>query len=371
MPRPTSAESVRPSDRGRPEPSSRGPSLLGWVAIASIVASFVLVTQTRAVGGDPAQMLAAGNGPLRPMISRELPGVSWDPYFTYDGHRYFAVATDLSGSRVPEVIEDPVYWYQRILYPALTSGFGVLSGRALLWAMIIWTVIAFVWGVGAVHLLGRDLGLSWLAPLAALANLGTILAVSLLTADPLAIALFFTGVWAWNRARHGTAATLLCLATLAKEVFLLPLVVMGFFSLMRRGWRTTIPYALAVIPAVVWRLILMFRFPTGSGTGGSLAWPGLGLAHGMSMWGQVGTRDAVFAVLALIILVAGILTMWHPRAFWRWLALPWIAIGMVGSHWVWDFGNNALRVISPLITIVILAALDLKQPRIRPTPASP
>ena len=77
------------------------------------------------------------------------------------------------------------------------------------------------------------------------------------------------------------------------------------------------------------------------------------------MWGSNEARDIAYLAVALLAMAGGIATIWHPRTIWAWLAIPWVTVGLMGSHWVWDFGNNAVRVISPLISIVILAAFDL------------
>lgn len=364
-----------PEAAERPETSATRPplSFWGWIGLGLFIGVLTLIAQTKSVGDDAAQLLAAGDGRVAEAVAQEFPGVAWDPGFTHDGHRYYAMALDPWGRSIPELSKDPIYWYQRIAYPAISGAFGLLSGRSLLWSMIAIVVAGFAWTVGVTHLLSRELGLNWLSPMASLVNVGGLLGVSLLTSDPLAVALFFTGVWLWMKTRHPQAGVVLAISILTKEVFAAPVLVLALYQLMKHRKRSAVPYLVALVPAISWRLLLLARFGLDTGDGGSIGLPGAGIAQAWETWAFNGPRDIAFLTVALLALVAGIATIWHPRKLWAWLALPWVAIGLVGSHWVWDFGNNAVRVISPLITIVILAAFDMfsSKTQVINQPASP
>ncbi len=345
-----------------------------WLALALMTGILVLASQIRAVGNDPADLLAVGDSPLSQVVSKQFPGVAWDPAFKHDGHRYYAMALDLSGHSVPQLIGDPVYWYQRIAFPLIASAFGLLSGRLLLWSMIVWTLAGYVWSVGAVYLWTKDLRLHWLSPAFALANLGTLLGLSLLTADPIAIALFFTGVWLWNRERDRSAGLWMALAILTKEVFAVAVLAVAAFNFIKRKRSTAIPYLVSILPAAAWRIILMFRFGLGNGDGGGLGLPGAGLWSAFPVWPSNNPRDVLFLAATILAIVVGVWTVTQRTTIWPWLALPWVAVGLVGTHWVWDYGNNASRVLSPLLTISALALLyrfDRSRREFPPTPASP
>ena len=348
-------------------------SVWGWIGLGLFIGALTLFAQTKSVGNDPAQLLAAGDGRVSEAVVQQFPGVEWDPTFTHDGHRYYAIALDPWGRSIPELSKDPIYWYQRIAYPAISGAFGLLSGRALLWSMIAIVLAAFAWTVGVTHLLSRQLDLHWMSPMASLLNVGGLLGVSLLTSDPMAVALFFSGVWRWMRGRHRSAGIVFALSIMTKEVFAAPVLVLALHQLTKDQKQSALPYLVALVPAVAWRFFLMVRFGIDSGDGGSIGIPGYGIVQAWPTWAANGSRDIAFLTVALLAMVAGIATIWHPRKLWAWLALPWVAIGLVGSHWVWDFGNNAVRVISPLITILILAAFDLfgSKARVATQPAHP
>ncbi len=184
------------------------------------------------------------------------------------------------------------------------------------------------------------------------------LGVSLLTVDPLALAMFVTGLWAWNRHNEAGAGVWMSLAVLAKEV--LPRACGRARSVQsrERGRRATIPYLLSALPAMTWRGILVLRLPGSAGSGGSLGFPGVGLLRAIRVWSAVGPRDLLFTLLALLFMGLGVASIWHRNRIWKWLMLPWVLIGLVSSRWVWGVGNNALRVLAPLLTLGILATID-------------
>src|SRR5688572_7441323 len=122
--------------------------VLGWFLAGCMAAAFVITIQAQAIGGNPAQLLAAGSGPLQPIVSDELGFSDWDPAFTHDGHRFYAMATDPLGREVPELMLNPAYRYQRIAYPVVAGIGSLLGGRALLWSMIVWSALGMAVSVG-------------------------------------------------------------------------------------------------------------------------------------------------------------------------------------------------------------------------------
>ena len=90
--RPTSDTSANAGgERGSGSPPVL--SLAGWCLVAAAVGAFALLAQINALGGQPAQVLAAGDGPVAAYVAEQLPGTEWDPSFIHDGHRFFAVAS--------------------------------------------------------------------------------------------------------------------------------------------------------------------------------------------------------------------------------------------------------------------------------------
>lgn len=341
-----------------PEASSFVWGMIGWCLLALVIGVLALYAQVQSIGGQTAQILAAGSGPLAEYTSDQLPGTSWDPTFIHDGHRFFAVASDLAGKEVPGLIEDPSYRYARILYPAIASGFGLFNGTALLWGMLITSLGAYIWSVAATFAIGNMLDLPWLTPMVTLSNVGLLLGLMLVTADPLAIALYLTGVAFALRYQHLRSALFLGLAGLAKEAFLVGAIGIAAWHVIQRRPRAALPYFLSVIPTVVWMTILRLRYGGGLDDSDNLGLPLGGILESAEIWSQTGLRDRAFVAVAAASIVAGLLVLAVRRRLWAWLTLPWVVVGLVASHWVWDFGNNAVRVLAPLLTIVALAFLD-------------
>ncbi len=59
---------------------------------------------------------------------------------------------------------------------------------------------------------------------------------------------------------------------------------------------------------------------------------------------------------ALLVLLAAALATITPNRLLRWLLIGWVGVGLISSQFVWEFGNNALRVLAPLWTLAALAA---------------
>ena len=61
----------------------------------------------------------------------------------HDGQIYFAVAHDLYGHVVSELIFTPAIRYRRPLFPLLSSMGGLVDGRGVLWLSAVWITLGF------------------------------------------------------------------------------------------------------------------------------------------------------------------------------------------------------------------------------------
>jgi hypothetical protein len=344
--------------------------VLAWFIVGCLAAGFLIAIQARAVGGDPAHLLAAGSGPLQPLVSEELQFRDWDPAFTHDGHRFYAVAMDPLGSEVPELMLNPAYRYQRIAYPIVAGIGGLLGGSALLWSMIVWSALGMAVAVGATAAIAERLDLPPLTPLLIVANPGIWLGVQLLTGDVLAAALLLTAVVFWLDETPTATVALLIVAALTKEIIVLVAISWALFEWSYGESRhRAAALASSVVPAGLWFVWLQSTMGDGVDSGENITWPFAGIIAGLRGLSGAPERDRIFTALALAMLIAGIYFLLRRRNLWSYLGVPFALAGILGSHWIWSHGNNALRIIAPLGVFAGLALLDRRQTASRP--ASP
>ncbi len=309
--------------------------------------------QSVAVGGLEGLLQVGEDSNLRPLIEEQLGDVPLAPQGGHDGQIYYAVALDLDGDSVPPLLDHAAYRYRRIAYPAISSLFGLLDGRALLFGMITTTVLASAIAAGLTAAFSvRASGSEWLA-LAVVANPGVWLSVRLLTADIAALALMILGLWWLFRPSRLLAPSAFALSTLAKDVFLTTPAGLTLTNLRAR-WRLLVVPAVSLLAWMTWLTIRMGEGFTGRG---NLAWPLMGLIEASDVWGNQDFADILYLVFAVASVLTGLVASFR-RSWLRWPIVAWSVLGVISSSWVWDLGNNAARVFSPIAVLLALSFLD-------------
>jgi hypothetical protein len=327
---------------------------LKWGIIGVLVAAFLLLTQSMAVGGFTGLLDVGELSALRPLIERELGELSLAPGYGHDGQIYYAIALDLRGEFVPDLLDHAGFRYRRILMPLLASGFGLLGGWPLLYGMILVTVLSTGLATGAAALIAHRGRLTQLAALAVLLNPGVWLSIRLLTADILALGLML-GALAMLTSRRRLSAATFALATLAKDTFLMTPAGLAV-TRDRRKWLPLILSVVALVAVMAWTTVTV---GDGFAARGNLTWPLVGIAQASSNWSNLGVGDIIFLIFALVSVFAGLIIGVRHRTWLRWPILTWSVLGLISSSWVWDFGNNAARAFAP---IAVLVALSLAGP---------
>lgn len=300
--------------------------------------------------GGPAGLIQVGAASsLRPMIEAELGEIPLSPGSGHDGQIYYAMGLDLRGEVVPELVDHGGYRYRRILFPLLSSGFGLLEGWPLLIGMIVITVLSAALAVGAFAVIAARGGLSELATLALLANPGFWLSIRLLTADTLAIGLMLGALAVLANLR--LSATGFALATLAKDAFIITPAGLAL-SRDRKRWILVIVPAVALVAVMTWTTL---SFGDGFTGRGNFSLPFVGMVDASRNWPNLGTADLVFLGFALLSVIAGLIFGVLRKSWLRWSILGWSVLGVLSSNWVWDFGNNAARVFTPIAVLIVLS----------------
>ena len=331
-------------------------SLARWFLLGCSVAIALQVLQVISLGGDRTALLSVGTeSPLRSLIELELGEVTLVPGPGHDGQMSYLIARN-PGGEVGEVLDHAGYRYRRILYPALAGGLGSLSPEATLWGLQIWAVAGMGLATASVAAAAAALRLPPWVILGVVANPGVWQSVQLLTPDVLALGLALAGLALCLEGRWTIGAVLLAASALTKDQYLVTaLGLAGWAWWSQRDRRNAL--LLAVLPG---GLLSMWAWMVGPVEGlavrGNISLPGAGLLLSAGRWAEDGARGFLFATLAALGLAAGTASaLLARRSLYAWLTLPWVALGLISSTWVWDHGNNVLRVLAPVWVFATLS----------------
>ncbi len=348
--------------------------LVAWFFIGVLVAVSLQWLQVRALGGDWTALVNAGEtSALRPLIEAELGPVATLERAGHDGQFSYLIAVDpLGRGPAPDVFDHGAYRYRRILLPALGGGFGSLDGRGALAGLIVWSAVGMGLATAAIADLGTSFGTRPWVVAGVLANPGVWLSVQLLTPDVLALGLALGGVAIWRRGHRVSGVVALALAGLAKDQYLLVAAGLAGWEWFRDNRREAVALmAGAAAPLMAWAFWLTATMGQGLTPRGNFSAPLAGILGAAPGWQETSTKDLVFSVVAIVGLVlAAIVPLLARSRFLRWLTWPWVILAVISSGWVWNLGNNSLRVFAPLLTLALLglAIMAASQPDPDPAP---
>ena len=324
---------------------------LRWFLLAVVVGVVLVWAEAQSSDGLAGLLRVGDESVARPIVEEELGTVPLTEGFGHDGQFFYAVGIDLNGDVMSERAGDWAYRYRRILYPLVASGFGLLDGKALLYGMVATSILSFAVAAAAAAWITHRLGVSEWLVLAILINPGIWLAVRLLTSDTLALALMLVGLAA-VLAKRRTSPIPLALSLLAKEVYL-PTPAGIAVSRDRRRW---LDFLIPLAVLLAWLAWLSSTMTSGFTPRNNLAFPATGLIDAASNWPSMGSADWFYLILAFVFVAAGVVAAAVMKGWLRWPMLAWVAVALISSEAVWEFGNNAARVFAPIAVLIALNA---------------
>ena len=332
--------------------------LVAWFLIGVVVALFLQWIQVRSLGDDWTGLVNAGEtSSLRPLIEAQLGPVATVEQAGHDGQFSYLIAVDpLGRGPAPDLFDHAAYRYRRILLPALAGGFGLWDGEATLAGLIAWSAIGLGLATAAVADLGASFGTRPWVVAGVLANPGVWLSVQLLTPDVFALGLSLGGVALWRRGSRGWAVAALALAALAKDQYVLVAAGLAGWEWFRANRREAVLLGVgAATPLLLWSIWLTATMGEGLTPRGNFSVPLVGIFDATRGWADTGAKDLTFSLIAIagLVLAAGI-PFFVRSSLFRWLTWPWVLLAVISSGWVWDLGNNSLRVFAPLLALAVL-----------------
>ena len=189
--------------------------LVGGVGL--LLAVLVVVVELPRFDWDPTAFTSFGEDATAiSSYAQERLGDVWlRPELGHDGRFFFVQAND-PWLRDPvdnaALLDRPAYRSQRMLYPVLASGMGVLGPESIVWGLLIVNLLAMGLGSWAVASIATTMGGSPWWGLAFVLNLGLVTEMNIDGAGVLAAATAFWAVAMMLRNRTSWAIAMLVLA---------------------------------------------------------------------------------------------------------------------------------------------------------------
>ncbi|MDH3193645.1 MAG: hypothetical protein OEM40_04910, partial [Acidimicrobiia bacterium] len=330
-----------------------------WALAGGTMAGFLLWSQAAALGSTSSLLQVGVDSDLAPFVSGLFTDLHLVPGVGTDGQTYFAIANDLKGDFAPSLMASPGLRYARIGFPWLASLGGSISGAAVLYGML--TVITLSAAAASSLTMGfaAYFGMTRKVAFGLFGNLGWFLGIRVLTPDPMALALMLGGMLSAVHGRHKTSYVLFVCAVLTKEPYYAGAVAVAIWLWQQR--QRIRAAATVVLPAVAGAAATAYtNAQIGSfADAPNVSWPAVGIFKASSYWLHAQPKDVFYswlAIAAIVLAVAGGFATKHLLV--RWSAWGWAAIGLLGSDWIWFFGNSTARVLAPawLFAIMCLAS---------------
>lgn len=346
----------------RPSHSPRR-AFVVWFVFGVAFASLIQFVQAQAFEGVDGLVYAGSLQEVHVLVKEQLPNARISDGFGHDGQIFYAVGLDLRGGWVPDTLLSSPYRYRRILYPALSSGFGLFDGYALLWGMVLIANVSIGVASGAMAAVATKLGLRRWVPGLVVANPGLWLSATLLTADSLAFALGTLGLLAVVYRREGWAIAALAAAALTKEPSIAFAVgIAGYAWFGGERLRATRLMAGSIVPMILWWGYIAAAIGNPLDSGGNVVAPFTGMVAAFDVWTQVDHQDVFYLAATLVGVAASIWALARRSHLWGWLVAPWLLIAVSSSDLVWNLGNNSVRAFAPLFTFGLIGATSARTP---------
>lgn len=346
----------------RPAGPIRATSPTWWVGVVGLVlATLFAVRVLASADWDPTIFVAFGEEaePTRVYAEERLGDVFLRPAQGHDGKFFFVQANDpwvLDPDSNASVLDRPLYRSQRMLYPVLAGGLGLLGPGQVVWGMLVVNLLAMGLGSWAVAHVARAMGGSKWWGLAFGLNLGFVSEVNISGAGVVAGAAAFGAVALLLRERIPPAVLLLSLAALSREAMLIAAAGSAWWLWRRRERRAAALAALVpAAPAAVWAAYLRLRitFDTGLSEVQELGPPFGGFIDAFPAWLD-DPVDLAVGVAMMVLFLAYTRRVLISNRLVGWTFLGFVPLALLFTRQVWLNYFDITRAVAPLITSFVL-----------------
>jgi hypothetical protein len=126
-----------------------------WLAAGLLIGLAIQTSQARYTGNWTGLVAAGAQSPLLPTLAHQLSDLVVSPGEGHDGQATYGVGLDPLLRERPPAVPDASYRYRRILLRLLGSGFGILEGESLLFALTCINLFGFGLGCWAAAMIAE------------------------------------------------------------------------------------------------------------------------------------------------------------------------------------------------------------------------
>jgi hypothetical protein len=329
--------------------------------VAALFSSLMVVRVLSETDWDPTIFVAFGEdaAPTTEYAERRLGEVYLRGAQGHDGKFFFVQANDpwvLEPDVNAQVLDRPLYRSQRMLYPVLAGGLGLLGPEAIVWAMLAVNLLAMGVGSWVVARIADDMGGSPWWGLAFALNIGFFSEVNIGGAGVVAAAAAFGAVLMFMRDRVAVGIGLLVAAVLAREAMLIAVAGAALWFWLERRRKTAL--TVAAVPGlavVIWAAYLRLRIGEGHVTAEveEIGWPFVGFAEAFASWLD-DPLDLLVGLAMMTLFLLFTRRVLLSRHVVGWAFLGFVALGVVFTEQVWRSYFDITRAVAPIITSFVL-----------------
>ena len=328
--------------------------------VASVLISAAVVSNSLAAnnwdpsvfigfGDEAADTRAYGEELFGEIVLRDLQG--------HDGKFFFVQAIDpwlLDPSTSSALLEPPVYRSQRVLYPMLAGGLGLLGPEQIVWSLVLVNILGLALGTLAASRLARRFGGSEWWGLAFALNFGLLFDLQNDGAGIIAACLGMWAVLMLYQERYGWAIAFLAGAVLTREVMAVTVAGAAAWHWFegRRRWALSTA-ALPGLVLVGWVVYVTARLGPDESSVGAFSPPFVGLVRAIPHWLESPATLVIGASVLFLMIIYTVRWARSPTAL-GWSFIGFVAIGLTMSERVWREPFDFARALAPLITAAIL-----------------
>ena len=288
--------------------------------------------------------------------------------FGHDGKFFFMQAMDpffLSPEDHAAYLDRPTYRAQRMVYPLLAGGFGLLPAQVVSWSLLLINMVALGVGTWLTALLARELGLSTWFGLAFLLNPGILVSSVIDTAEVLAMLFVVAAALFLLRERLGVSVFFLTLAALTRETMLLATVGAIVYVWHKKRSVPKVLFVPFVASAAWWlyvRLQLGHLDESVQDTQ-ALGLPFKGFYEAFQIWiSEPGSEvDLIVGIVLLVVSVLVAIRAVTDRSLLGLMGAGFVLLAVLMVEGVWRFYFDASRALVPVITIYVLTVSASRQ----------
>lgn len=340
------------------------------VVVAVIIGVMIVAASLLRHDGDIAGLIKFGGAPDAQLITDHVEAELGRSIATveaqgHDGKYFFLQALDpffLDGEHAAH-LDRPVYRAQRMLFPTIAGGFGLMPAETVLWTMGLVNIVAISLGTLGTARLARRLGGSTWLGLAFALNPGIVFEFDISGATILAFACAVWGTVAVMDQRRRAAVLWFCAAVLAREVMLLYLAGVCCHQL----WTTRrIPFVLGAVPAMTaaaWAGYIRLRLDSHDGVPEvqEFGMPFAGMIDAAPNWLTDPTQLAVISSLAITAPLLTVRAVQRPNPL-AWGALGFVVLAVLMTRQVWWNFFDISRAIAPAMTAYVVTTFSTPDP---------